>query len=145
MVTTATRSGRTPRQNRKEARRCLSKTHPPLSALSLQPAFQIRNHGRRRCNRVRAALTNYEACRPSGRLSRAAGKAAPSFPMRHQRQQRGVYSNRRSARDESCGRLVPSPLRSNIYSDSVRFRPAMGTLHFYVAHPCRYPRRRPLL
>jgi hypothetical protein len=29
--------------------------------------------------------------RPSGRLSRAAGKAAPSFPTRHQRQQRGIH------------------------------------------------------
>ena len=31
-------------------------------------------------------LNNYEACCPSGRISRAAGNAAPSFPMRHQRQ-----------------------------------------------------------
>ena len=53
-----------------------------------------------------------QVCRPSGRLSRAAGKAAPSFPMRHQRQQRGVYPSRRIAREERCDRDVTcgSPL-----------------------------------
>jgi len=61
--------------------------------LLLQPAFQFVTTVRGGAAAYEP-FNNYEACCPSGRISRAAGNAAPSFPMRHQRQQRGIYRNR---------------------------------------------------